>query len=337
MASISPPGKGGGRPIERRFLVCHWNDRALGVAVQLTAPVLLDSERVHLNVLAEPAELAAHPVPGPLSRRFSGLVQFVHGEPESREDLLAAGLAQVESVVIISPDGDPGEADARTLLTLALLVRLTPDLPGPPPRVVLELRSRRHLAKAETLRRLSLRHGLAVEMLQTWEIQTRVFSQAARSPGLSYVYLNLLTFSKDTAEPYRLALPEPGGDWRLSFFVFYRLALELQGRNQSAVSSNSEPGLVLPVGILRPEGSVASPLRAGADTTVRAGDELLCFARSLEAVRALGDALSASWDEIVPDRAHPEVELDATGTLQETGPADARPETSRPKQEGRDS
>ncbi len=290
---------------ERRFLICHWNDRALGVAVQLTAPVLLQSERIHLNVLADASELTTCPVPKFLSERLSGRVHFVAGEPDSPQDLKRAGLAEAESVLLVSPDGDPAEADARTLLTLNLLRRLASDPEGPCPRVILELRSRSHLAKAETLRGLCLQQGLAVEMLRTWEIQTRVFSQAARSPGLSRVYLNLLTFSEDTAEPYRLPLPEPDGNWRLSFFRLARWCLRLRNSSVPTGHGTEDPGLVLPVGILRPEGSVVSPLRCTTDDTVRAKDELLCFARSLKPVRALGRALTASWQEILRGPAPP--------------------------------
>ena len=201
------------------YVICNWNERAFGMVIQLHSDVLrFHDENRRVTIINRTPVAADH-----LHRNYGKFfydVEFHVGDPSDRTVLRSAGVESAECVVVLS-EGTGGEtADARTLLTYLALLKLREDLEarrsaaegGPEGgeqqlfRVLLELQEQRSLRRFQGLLPTES-NWLSCVVAST--LDTMLFSQAARTPGLVSLFFDVLTFSRESNEIYRLPMPEP--------------------------------------------------------------------------------------------------------------------------------
>lgn len=199
----------------KRYVICNWSQRALGIIIQLHSDVLRYEGKAH------PVTVISTDLP-PLDMlrenygKYFYDVKFHEGDPSDQNVLRSGGVEDAISVVVLSSGADGEGADARTMLTFMALKKLREELQkrrGPEgavldadlPRVVLEFRQK---ASGE-LRLDAVASGDRswVSWVHAGTLDTLIFGQAARKPGLIKAYFDLLTFSKTSDEMYRVPVP----------------------------------------------------------------------------------------------------------------------------------
>jgi voltage-gated potassium channel len=182
--------------LERRIAFCGWNDQAPDVIHQLQEQVVEARQRFHIRVVTE--RLTDDSISKKRVDVYKN-VSFVFGDPTRQEVLANAGLAEVDSALILA-EGLNGEdhrrADHRSLM-VALAARAVDENLHLVAQV-LESQHQEHFRRIPNLEIVSLE-----------DLAEKLLAQAAISPGISAVYDNLLTATSDTNEIYLVAVPEP--------------------------------------------------------------------------------------------------------------------------------
>jgi len=170
---------------EKHILICGWMDRSREVLNQLFAPDLADPRPV---VIIDP-QIKAPPLDHPL-------LKAVQGDPTDWTVLEQANARHAKSAIILADRqaGDPNAADARSLLIALAVETLQPDVYScvevlNPDNVV-------HFERANV-----------DEVISVSEISNRLVVQAALSPGVSKVIVDMLTFGEGE-EVYKVPVPE---------------------------------------------------------------------------------------------------------------------------------
>lgn len=198
----------------RPYIICNWNERAFGVIIQLHSDLLrFEGEDYEVKVVA-PSDVPLRKLNDSYGKYFYN-VEFHKGDPSDRTVLETAGVSKARSVLVLadwsSGGTDPADADARTLLTFLALKKLR-ETTGADFRVVLEL--------LEETNRRQFGNLLAdkdwLQVLPAQRVEARVFSQAARVPGLASMYFGLLSFTRESNEVYRVPCPKGLVDLSLS-------------------------------------------------------------------------------------------------------------------------
>jgi len=109
------------RSLRDHYLICNWNDRALGIILQLRDEVLDRSRETFPIVVLVPPEEA--PEIRHYQRQYGAYfqdVRVIHGNPSSTRDLLRAKVLRAKAVVVLAKD-DTAESDRQNLLVMAAL------------------------------------------------------------------------------------------------------------------------------------------------------------------------------------------------------------------------
>jgi len=272
----------------RPYVICNWNERAFGVVIQLHSDLLrFEGEDFDVRVVA-PSDVPLRKLNDSYGKYFYN-VEFHKGDPSDRTVLETAGVSESRCVVVLadwSPgDKDPADADARTLLTFLALKKLR-ETTGADFRVVLEILEERNHRQFENL----LAADKWLQVLPAQRVEARVFSQAARVSGLARMYFQLLSFTRESNEVYRVPCPDALVGMTLRE-VWWRLR-----------QASPDGALAIPIRIAgqRVEGLLPNPLppapgdpepKGGDPARLQAGDELVLIARSPpDLVRLGGDA-----------------------------------------------
>ena len=170
---------------ENHILICGWLDRSRDVLNQLFAPDL--SEHSHV-VIIDP-KIEEPPIDHPL-------LKVIRGDPTDGAVLERANARHARAAIVLAcrEDGDPNAADARSLLIALAIETLQPDIYScvevlNPDNVV-------HFERANV-----------DEVISVSEISNRLVVQAALSPGVSKVIVDMLSFGEGE-EVYKVAVPE---------------------------------------------------------------------------------------------------------------------------------
>jgi Trk K+ transport system NAD-binding subunit len=185
---ISGSTPGGDYNIKDHVVICNWTDKADLIVRQL------HDESVHkkspIIVVTENPEQ----VPKSMDKAYRGLL-IINGDPADKEILERADIRTAKTAVILADDGDIENADSKSIL-----VQLAIDSINPNVHTIVEL--------VKSSSELYFRYTHVNEIICLEQLAEKLLSQAALTPGLSEVYMNLLTQSLDTNEIYLEELPD---------------------------------------------------------------------------------------------------------------------------------
>jgi Trk K+ transport system NAD-binding subunit len=174
--------------IKDHVVICNWTPKADVIVRQL------HDESVHgrspIIVITETPEL----VPKSTEKAYRGLL-IVGGDPADKEILERADIRTAKTAVILANEQDMDNADSKSIL-----IQLAIDAINPNVHTIVEL------VKSSSDMYFKYTHVNEVICLE--QLAEKLLSQAALTPGLSEVYMNLLTQSLDTNEIYLEKLPK---------------------------------------------------------------------------------------------------------------------------------
>jgi len=111
------------RIMRNHYLICHWNDRALGIILQLRNEVLDRSQETYPIVVLTESKTA--PSVKEFQDRYRGYfrdVRVIIGSPANPRDLLRAKVHRARSIIVLARDDEePAAADRTSMLVLAAL------------------------------------------------------------------------------------------------------------------------------------------------------------------------------------------------------------------------
>lgn len=183
-------------PREVHIGICGWNDQARAVIDQLREEVISSRYTYQITVICNPRDT-----------RFDSKgndclhenVRFVVGDPSRRLVLRNAGIAGFDSLVIMADLATVETAefsDHRSLMIALAAADVAPDL-----HIVAEV------LKSEN--REHFRRIPNVEIVSVEDLAEKLLAQAVISPGITQVYLELLTATEDSNEIYIVPVPPP--------------------------------------------------------------------------------------------------------------------------------
>lgn len=203
-----------------RIGICGWNAEARAILEQLHDPVV--QHEFLVTILTPPGS-------GPENGRESTLyenVSFVFGDATQRRVLQNAGIASMETLVILA-DAKTEEArryvDHRSLITALAARDVSPDV-----RIVAEVVDPTH---QEHFQRIP-----GVEIVSVQNLAEKILAQAVMSPGITGIFMDLLTASRDSNEIYLIPVPE-----RWHGKTFQELYLERADSDQVVVLGYETP------------------------------------------------------------------------------------------------
>ncbi len=234
-------------------VICNWNDKVLPTIFQLHAPVVLKNGPLPVVVVCdrdESAELTEQKDDDP---RLED-VYIINGDPARKTTLRRAKAHQARSVIVMAEPGDGDLADARSILIVTALKSICSDrLP--------------HIC-VEGVAPQNIEHFCALgvrDVVAATDLGMRLLAQATLSPGLTGVYMDLLTNSEDTNELYAVDVPD-----------------EFEGTyaqlNKAVTESRDGINPVILIGIQKPDGSTIVNPKSNPNVSGKRGDKALVIA-----------------------------------------------------------
>lgn len=218
------PGSGygsGGAPFgvpeqcSTRIGICGWNRQARAVIRQLRESVISRHRSFEIVVIGAPD--------GALDGDGESFpdVRLVAGDPTRTGDLEQAGVADLDVLVVLADRSDEERervSDHRALVICLAVRELAPEL-----HLVAEVL---HCANHEHFRRLQ-----GIEIVSVEDLAEKLLAQSVISPGITAVFLELLTASEDSNEIYVVPIPPRWHGRR-----FDHIAAEVQDGDQPVLA-----------------------------------------------------------------------------------------------------
>jgi Trk K+ transport system NAD-binding subunit len=182
-------GAGGDFNIKNHVVICNWTSKADVIVRQLHDESV--REKKPIIVITEKPEQ----VPKSTDKAYRGLL-IIGGNPADKEILIRADIKHARTAIILADEEDIENADSRSIL-----IQLAVDSINPNVHTIVEL--------VRSSSRMYFQYTHVNEIICLEQLAEKLLSQAALTPGLSDIYMNLLTQSADTNEIYLEEVPEP--------------------------------------------------------------------------------------------------------------------------------
>jgi len=185
---VKTSNTGGDYNIKDHVIICNWSEKADVIVRQLHDDSVLNKSPI--IVITELPDK----VPKSSEKAYRGLL-IVGGDPADREILERADIQTAKTAVILAEEDNLENADSKSIL-----IQLAIDSINPNVHTIVEL--------VKSSSEMYFKYTHANEIICLEQLAEKLLSQAALTPGLSEVYMNLLTQSLDTNEIYLEELPE---------------------------------------------------------------------------------------------------------------------------------
>ena len=180
--------KGGDYNIKDHVVICNWTSKADVIVRQLHDESVHDKSPI-IVVTENPEQ-----VPQSTDIVYRGLLT-IGGDPADKEILERADIRTAKTAVILADEREPENADSKSIL-----IQLAIDSINPNVHTIVEL--------IKSSSEMYFKYTHVNEIICLEQLAEKLLSQSALTPGLSEVYMNLLTQSLDTNEIYLEELPE---------------------------------------------------------------------------------------------------------------------------------
>lgn len=256
--------------IRDHFVIINWDDRTQRMIQQLHGPDL--PQRVPIVVVTR------KPMRFPDTSEFEGCYN-VSGDMPRIEVLERAGARVAHSVTILSSWIDPDAehegkllgaeaADMKTVLAILTVRSLSAQHSAKCVPITAEIKALRNLEAAGNAGR-----GGPTELVCAEQFAADLLTQCCVTPGLAAVYNDLLTFSRDSDEVYKVDLPRVfHGE------TFATVVMRCASRDRKTTA-------VIPIGVFREGAACINPGRE--IDPLREGDALLVICDSPNAWKTL--------------------------------------------------
>ncbi len=259
------PGK-----LSGHYLICNWNERGMGVIEQLHSK-LFENEKYVIVVLAEPEnqpDFAKAKEEGLTWKSQNDIWEDVYlhpGDPTSEMFLRRVNVQDAEAVVVLLDPMSRGNADAKSIL-IVLAIRKVCAKFGKQVRITVEIENPKNVELVKHANELGGGKPELIEVISASNLQQRMLAQSTHTPGIASIYDELLSFSPDNNEIYRVSINDALVG--KSFKELCKMFLETPLHQELPV---------IPVGVFKNK-SGEHYLNPREDITLEAGDELIVIA-----------------------------------------------------------
>lgn len=255
--------------LKNHYVICNWSSKIPDIVRELHDEIV---ERVvTVIVTSKPIDESLLPT-SPAERRFFEDVVFYPADPTRVDALLNVCCDHARAVIVLAPDEDQGQADAKNLLTLFALKEL-PLVEGRRPHIVVEICD---VANYSKFRQFEDDDDRDIEVIRAASLRSRILAQAARTPGLVGFFEDLLTYSSESNEVYTAGVPTSWEDDGVhDFGGLCRRVLSLR--------SADPPFVCIPIGVIFPAGHAEAgqiDVNPRDDRPIQAGDQIVLICRS---------------------------------------------------------
>jgi len=173
--------------IRDHVIICNWSSKADIIVRQL------HDESVHhkspIIVITDNPET----IPKTTDRAYRGLL-MISGDPANKEILKRADVKHAKTVIVLADEEDPENSDSKSILIVLAVESINPNV-----HIIVEL------MKSNSEMFFQYTHVDEIVCLE--QLAEKLLAQSALTPGLSQVYMDLLTQSADTNEIYQEQVP----------------------------------------------------------------------------------------------------------------------------------
>lgn len=180
-------GSKGDFNIKNHVVICNWTTKADIIVRQLHDDSV--REKNPIIVITDRPEL----VPKSTDKAYRGLL-IIGGDPANKDILERADIQNARTAIILADESNLEAADSQSIL-----IQLAIDSINPSVHTIVEL--------VKSTSEMYFQYTHVNEIICLEQLSEKLLSQAALTPGLSEVYMNLLTQSSDTNEIYLEELP----------------------------------------------------------------------------------------------------------------------------------
>ncbi|NIA31520.1 MAG: hypothetical protein GWP06_16630 [Actinobacteria bacterium] len=174
--------------IREHVVLCNWSSKA-DIIVRQLHDVSVHDKRPIIVITNNPENL-----PKTTDPTYRGLL-MIGGDPANKEILKRADVEHAKTVIVLADEDDLENSDSRSILIVLAIESINADV-----HIIVEL------VKSNSEMFFQYTHVDEIVCLE--HLAERLLAQSALTPGLSQVFMDLLTQSEDTNEIYQEIVPE---------------------------------------------------------------------------------------------------------------------------------
>ena len=174
--------------INGHIILCNWSSKA-DIIVRQLHDVSVKNKRPIIVITENPER-----VPKTTDDAYRGLL-IIGGDPADKEILERADVGNAKTVVVLADEHNLENSDSKAILIVLAIDAINPNV-----HVIVELLS----SNSE----MYFQYTHVNEIVFLEQLSEKLLAQSALTPGLSQVYMDLLTQSLDTNEIYQEEIPE---------------------------------------------------------------------------------------------------------------------------------
>jgi len=173
--------------IRDHIIICNWTEKA-DVIVRQLHDVSVRHKSPIIVITSNPEK-----IPKTTDPAYRGLL-MIPGNPADKEILKRADISTAKTVIVLADEDDPERADSKSILIVLAIDAINPNV-----HVIVEL--------MRSNNEMFFQYSHVNEIVCLEQLAEKLLAQSALTPGLSQVYMDLLTQSVDTNEIYQEPIP----------------------------------------------------------------------------------------------------------------------------------
>ena len=174
--------------VEDHIIICNWTNKSDLLVKELHDPSLTNKRPI-IVVTENPQDVPDFEE----DETYRGIM-IVKGNPSHEETLKRAGIESATTIILLADESLGDGADTKTIMTAIAIDHITTKI-----HVVAEVLSSSNLPYLE--------YTFVNEVICLELLTERLLAQSCLTPGVSYIFSDLLTQSKDTNEIYIEDIP----------------------------------------------------------------------------------------------------------------------------------
>jgi voltage-gated potassium channel len=174
--------------VEDHIIICNWTKKSDLLVKELHDPSV-EKKRPIIVITENPQDVPDFEE----DETYRGIM-IVKGNPSNENSLKRAGIESAATVIILADEKLDDVADTKTIMTAIAIDHITPDI-----HVVAEVLSSNNMPY--------LAYTFVNEIICLEQLTERLLAQSCLTPGVSYIFSDLLTQSSDTNEIYVEDIP----------------------------------------------------------------------------------------------------------------------------------
>ncbi|MBT4827701.1 MAG: hypothetical protein HON82_03935 [Candidatus Marinimicrobia bacterium] len=174
--------------VEDHIIICNWTKKSDLLVKELHNPSV-EKKRPIIVITENPQDVPDFEE----DETYRGIM-IVKGNPSNEDSLKRAGIESAATVIILADERLADTADTKTIMTTIAIDHIIPDI-----HVVAEVLSASNLP--------FFAYTFVNEIICLELLTERLLAQSCLTPGVSFIFADLLTQSSDTNEIYVEDIP----------------------------------------------------------------------------------------------------------------------------------